>query len=82
MILALLVIALLAPTLVAAQPSPGDPSPDAFPASVDEPFVVPRLTGPVDLDGRVDEAAWEAVAPLPLVTHWPIGEAASASRLT
>ena len=43
-----------------------------------EPFVVPRLSGPVALDGRVDEAAWDPVAPLPLVTHWPaFGEAPS-----
>ncbi|WP_412069195.1 DUF5916 domain-containing protein [Rubrivirga sp. IMCC43871] len=55
----------LAPTLVSAQPA-------------DAPFVVPRLTGPIDLDGRVDEAAWDAVVPLDLVTHWPaFGDAPS-----
>ena len=72
----LALLALLAPTLAAAQPMAGAGS--APPASIDAPFVVPRLTGPVTLDGRVDEAAWDAVAPLPLVTHWPaFGEAPS-----
>lgn len=35
------------------------------------PVSLPRLTGPVELDGRSDEAAWEAVPPLPVVMHWP-----------
>lgn len=50
----------------------------AQPRGTDAPLAVPRLTGPIDLDGRVDEAAWDAIAPLPLVTHWPsFGEAPS-----
>lgn len=32
---------------------------------------LPRLPGPVVLDGVPDEAAWEALAPLPMVQHWP-----------
>ncbi|PAP75449.1 carbohydrate binding family 9 domain-containing protein [Rubrivirga marina] len=69
----LLLLAALAPAFAFAQATP-----DVAPASIDEPFVVPRLAGPVTLDGRVDEAAWDAVAPLPLVTHWPsFGEAPS-----
>lgn len=32
---------------------------------------VPRLSGPITLDGRVREAAWEAVPPLPVVMHVP-----------
>ena len=39
--------------------------------SAQTPFVVPRLVGTITLDGHIDETAWEAVAPLPLVTHWP-----------
>ena len=39
-------------------------------------YIIPKLTGPVTLDGVVDEPAWEAIEPLPLVTHWPsFGEA-------
>ena len=73
---ALLLLALL-PGVTAAQPAaaqtpaPAVPQPPALAMSRDAPFVVPRLTGPVSVDGRVDEAAWKAVAPLPLVTHWP-----------
>ncbi|NIM51276.1 MAG: hypothetical protein GTN78_04110 [Gemmatimonadales bacterium] len=33
--------------------------------------VVPRATGPIALDGRVGEPAWEAVAPLPAVQQTP-----------
>lgn len=67
------VILLLAfwPTLALAQ------SPPASPAT-SETFVVPRLNGPIDLDGRVDEPAWDAIEPLPLITHWPsFGDAPS-----
>jgi len=39
-------------------------------------YIIPKLNGPVTLDGVVDEPAWEAIEPLPLVTHWPsFGEA-------
>ncbi len=34
-------------------------------------FAVPRLDGPIDLDGRVDEPAWEAIEPLPHAMHAP-----------
>lgn len=34
-------------------------------------YVIPKLTGEITLDGKVDESAWEEVKPLPLVTHWP-----------
>jgi hypothetical protein len=36
-----------------------------------DPLVIPRLGSPVDLDGRSDEAAWEAVQPLPMTTYEP-----------
>ncbi len=32
---------------------------------------LPRLSGPVRLDGQSDEAAWEAIPPLPVVMYWP-----------
>ncbi len=34
-------------------------------------YFIPKLNGPITLDGRVDEPAWQAIEPLPLVTHWP-----------
>jgi hypothetical protein len=46
----------LAPTLAAAQ----------------EPLHIQRLTGPITLDGRVDEPAWREIAPLPLTTFLPV----------
>jgi hypothetical protein len=36
-----------------------------------EPLVIPRLTGPVVLDGISDEPAWEAHPPLPGTMHLP-----------
>jgi hypothetical protein len=39
----------------------------AAPGRVD----LPRLSGPIELDGRPDEAAWQAVAPLPLTLYAP-----------
>ncbi len=78
-----LVLTLL-PAVAAGQPAP-PVAPARAPAAASaaattEPFVVPRLTGAVRLDGVVDEAAWEAVAPLPLVTHWPAFGAAPSER--
>ena len=40
-------------------------------AGAQEPRPIPRLSGPIQLDGRVDEAAWEAIAPLPSVMSSP-----------
>jgi hypothetical protein len=37
-----------------------------------EPVRIARLTGPITLDGRADEPAWQAVAPLPLTTFLPV----------
>jgi len=34
-------------------------------------MVIPRLTGPIEVDGRIDEPAWEAVEPLPMTMHAP-----------
>lgn len=32
---------------------------------------VPKLDGPIVLDGHVDESAWLKIPPLPLTSHWP-----------
>ncbi|NNM33502.1 MAG: carbohydrate binding family 9 domain-containing protein [Gemmatimonadetes bacterium] len=34
-------------------------------------MMVPRLSFPIDFDGRVDDDAWASVEPLPLVQYWP-----------
>lgn len=38
------------------------------------PMVLARLQGPIQLDGPSDEAAWQAVAPLPLTMYLPTFE--------
>jgi len=40
-------------------------------AQSSEVYMIPRLNGPIILDGKVDEPAWDAIEPVPLVTHWP-----------
>lgn len=44
---------------------------------------IPRLASPPDFDGFVDDAAWEGVAPLPVVQYWPTpgGEMAAATEI-
>jgi hypothetical protein len=45
----------------------------AAPSAVaQEPMIIPRLSGPVVLDGRIDEPAWQAIEPLPMVMHTPV----------
>src|SRR5947209_8771995 len=41
-------------------------------ALTQQPLHIQRLTGPITLDGRVDEAAWGAITPLPLTTFLPV----------
>ncbi len=41
-------------------------------AQAQDPLVLPRLTGPIHLDGRSDEPAWEAVPPLSLTVYEPV----------
>ena len=36
-----------------------------------EPVLIPRITSPIEMDGRVDEPAWDAVQPLPAVQQLP-----------
>ena len=41
------------------------------PSDRTRPFVLPRLDAPIVLDGPSDEAAWDAIAPLPLTMFEP-----------
>jgi hypothetical protein len=41
-------------------------------AIAQEPLELTRLTGPVTIDGRPDEAAWLAIRPLPLTMYLPV----------
>jgi hypothetical protein len=36
------------------------------------PVIVPGLSGTIELDGVPDEAAWQAIQPLPVVMHSPV----------
>jgi hypothetical protein len=36
------------------------------------PMAIGRMTGPINLDGTIDEAAWANVAPLPVAMHAPV----------
>ena len=38
------------------------------------PYAVPRLSGPIQLDGMPDEAVWDQVPPLPLTMYLPTFE--------
>ncbi|MFC1528359.1 DUF5916 domain-containing protein [Candidatus Latescibacterota bacterium] len=37
-----------------------------------DPYVIPRINGPVTLDGMCDEPAWESIKSLPMVMRKPI----------
>jgi hypothetical protein len=41
-------------------------------AAQDAPLALGRLTGPIALDGRLDEAAWRDATPLPLTMYTPV----------
>ena len=60
----LVLAALLLPAPLAAQLPPIQSSPDA-------PITIPRLTGEIELDGVVDESAWEAVPPFAMTMYAP-----------
>ena len=42
-----------------------------IPSSPDSPIVIPRLSGEIVLDGVVDEAAWDALAPFEMTMQEP-----------
>ncbi len=58
-----LLVAVPAPPLMGAQ-RPGS-------GSEEPPYPVPRLAGPIEIDGRVDEPAWLAIPPLGGVVSVP-----------
>ena len=60
-------VAVLAPGRASAQTSvsSGRVGPDPTPISID------RLAGPIELDGLIDEAAWAAIEPLPMIMFAP-----------
>ncbi|MEX0821395.1 MAG: DUF5916 domain-containing protein, partial [Rhodothermales bacterium] len=43
----------------------------AVDVSAQSPFAVPRLTGPIELDGRIDDPAWDGVEAVPLTMMMP-----------
>jgi hypothetical protein len=67
-------VAATAPTLAVAQEvDDGPPSAlanDGFASA--EPVAIPSLTGSIELDGVIDEPAWDAVEPFPVTVHFPV----------
>lgn len=57
-------------TLLLAGPAAAQPAP----------LELMRLAGPITLDGMPDEAAWLAIAPLPLTTYAPVFRGAPTQR--
>jgi hypothetical protein len=37
-----------------------------------ERMVIGKMSAPIEFDGRPDEAAWEQLEPLPMITHMPV----------
>ena len=82
-----LAVALLAGAALGAAPGVGilaaqetDPAGAARADAGAPPFEIPRLTGEIELDGRPDEPAWQAVDPLPLTMYAPVFEGAPEQR--
>ena len=67
---ALAILCLTSALAFAAWPAPGAAPSGGRPAAPD-PLVIPRIKGPVDLDGLSDEPAWRGIPALELVTHSP-----------
>ena len=60
-------------TALLAVPLPGAAQgQDQSGAGADAPIVVSRLSGEINLDGVVDEPAWEEVEPLPMTMYTPV----------
>ena len=66
---------LIAAACLAAAPLSGqDPPAESAPSARDSrttPITIPRISGPIELDGIVDEAAWDAVEPFPITVFSP-----------
>lgn len=77
---ALVFAALLFPAILAAQPAQAPPTQvlDILKLPRTERLVIARMSGPIALDGRLDEPAWQALAPFTMVMQSPtFGEPAS-----
>lgn len=61
---------LLSVTPAGAQQSPEAAAPREA-ASRDVVWPLPRLQGEIQVDGRSDDPAWQAIAPLPMTVHLP-----------
>ena len=55
--------------LITALPAGAEQTSSARPGEA--PYFVPRIEGAIVLDGRMDEAAWQAIEPLPVTMHLP-----------
>ena len=71
-------VILLAATPVAAQQAAQQPASPALDRQAAWPL--PRLTGPIRVDGRSDDPAWQSVPPLPLTVYLPADRAAPTER--
>ena len=40
-------------------------------ASAQDIMDIPKISGKFSIDGKVDEAQWQSIPPLPLTMHWP-----------
>jgi hypothetical protein len=49
-------------------------------AHANGPLPLPRLSSPIKLDGVIDEPAWQAIAPFPLVMYQPTYKGAMSER--
>ena len=84
LLLGLLTLSLAAP--IAAQEAPPTAVPTAArgtaPTAAEDaaPYSVPRLSGPIQLDGVPDEAVWSEVPPLPLTMYFPTYEGTPQQR--
>src|SRR5580765_8163954 len=70
---------LLIGALTAAPPAMGQ-QPAGSAASRDVAWPLPRLQGEIQVDGRSDEPAWQAVTPLPMAVYLPSYGAAPTER--
>jgi hypothetical protein len=66
--------------LLVAPPLPAQQQPALPPADRQTGWPLPRLTGPIRVDGRSDDPAWQAVAPLPMTVHLPSYRGAPTER--
>jgi hypothetical protein len=74
-----LLFVIISTTPLAAQQAATVPSPSP---SLDRliAWPLPRLTGPIRVDGRSDDLAWQSVPPVPLTVYLPADQAAPTER--